>query len=73
MRRRLNRAQRVVVVIGRGLFLFFASNYVLVAGWQRPDGWFNYAPNNHSAYSRGGGAFSTSTDTASPSTPGRCC
>jgi heme/copper-type cytochrome/quinol oxidase subunit 1 len=38
----LSRSQRIVVVIGLGVALYFAGGYVTSLG--RPTGWFAYAP-----------------------------
>lgn len=54
----LNRSQRVVLVVGWGLALYFSASYL--AGRLASPGsaaWFNYAPNNGVTY---GGSASRS-------------
>jgi uncharacterized membrane protein len=48
--RRLSQAQRVVLVIGFGLFLAALRSWLVGRPLENNGGWFNYVPNTGPAY-----------------------
>ncbi len=44
MRRRLNKGQRIVIVVGLGLALYFVGGWVTTRGTGAQFGWVAYAP-----------------------------